>query len=84
MKAGLSSLIFLCFGYNKLYQAGRQSHAKIARDLRPAVNKLSAVWLPVASKFPLTLFMVHATGGQAGTIRIWQTLGYNLHATSSR
>jgi hypothetical protein len=50
-------------------------------------------WPPVACKFRLILFMLHATGGHTGTICIrlaatrvkfafdWQQLVHNLHAT---
>ncbi len=49
----------------KLYPSGRQSHANwVAASRMQIVPK----WPPVAWKFPLILFMLHVTGGHAGTI----------------
>ncbi len=54
---------------NKMYQGGRQSHAKIACDWRPVAFKLNPsgrqshaiipAWPPVAGKFPFSLACGH-------------------------
>jgi hypothetical protein len=62
---------------------------------RVAASRMQIVlaWLPVACKFRPFLFMLHATGGHAGTIFIrlaatqvqiicdWGPLGYNSYVT---
>jgi hypothetical protein len=55
--------------------------------------QILSAWQPVAGKLPLNLFILHATGGHAGTIFMqlattqvqfacdWRPLSYNLNAT---
>ncbi len=47
--------------------------------------KIVPAWPPVACEFPPILFMLHASGGHAGTIclRLAWPVGYNLYATGS-
>ncbi len=81
----------------KLFPSGRQLYGnKNSMRLAACLIQIVAEWPPVACKLPLILFILHATGGHAGTIcmllaaaRIQfacdcQPLGYNLNATGGQ